>query len=122
MLRLLNRVIAAPGQICAPPVPAANIAQIDGLRQALRNELERQPVDETAAKNLALELAYTRYAAIGNQEYETMRLRQLFERYAPMDTLDAELLRSAVSAVRMRRGKVILRLKNGQIIEGSQSP
>lgn len=122
VLRLLNRVIADPGQICAPPVPAANIAQIGGLRQALRNELERQPVDETAAKNLALELAYTRYAAIGNQEYETMRLRQLFERYAPMDTLDAELLRSAVSAVRMRRGKVILRLKNGQIIEGSQSP
>lgn len=122
VLRLLNRVIADPGQICAPPVPAANIAQIDGLRQALRNELERRPVDETAAKNLALELAYTRYAAIGNQEYETMRLRQLFKRYAPMDTLDAELLRSAVSAVRMRRGKVILRLKNGQIIEGSQSP
>ena len=96
--------------------------QINNLRLALKQELEQQPVDEDAAKNLALELASVRYAGIGDQEYETVRLRRLFEQYTtPIQELDAALLRSAVSAVRMRRCSISILLKNGQIIERSRA-
>lgn len=122
VLRLLNRVITDPDQICMAPGPSADMTLINGLQDTLQGELERRPVDEETAKKLALELAAARYAVIGNQEYETVRLRRLFGRYSPLDELDAELLLSAVSTIQLRRGKVTLRLKNGQIIEGSRSP
>lgn len=96
--------------------------QINNLSRALKQELERQPVNEDAAKNLALELASARYTGIGDQEYETVRLRRLFGEYTtPMQELDAALLRSAVSAVRMRRCSISILLKNGQIVERSRA-
>ena len=122
VLRLFNNLIADPEQICTPKVPKADTMQINNLRLALKQELEQQPVDEDAAKNLALELASVRYAGIGDQEYETVRLRRLFEQYTtPIQELDAALLRSAVSAVRMRRCSISILLKNGQIIERSRA-
>ena len=121
VLRLLNYVITDPDQIRVPPVPAADTTLIADLQIALRNELERQPVDELAAKALVQKLTSARYLAIGNQEYETMRLRFLFQDHAPMDKLDADLLRATVFSIQLRRDKVTICLKNGQIMEGSQS-
>jgi hypothetical protein len=121
VLRLLNSLITAPEQICMPQIPVQDEAQISGISQALKNALEQQPVDEDTAKRLALELAAARYAGIGDQEYETVRLRQLFRQHIPMQELDASLLRSAVSAVWMRRSSISIHLKNGQIIERSRA-
>ncbi len=121
VLILLNNLIASPEKIQTPQAPPADRCQIDVLQQALNHELEQQPVDEESAKALAMELVSTRFSLIGDQAYETERLRRLFARYASMTKLDAELLRFAVSAVRLRRGSVILRLKNGQVIERSTS-
>lgn len=120
VLRLLNSLIAAPEQICVTEIPMADTAQINGLSQALEQELEQQPVNEDAAKKLALELAAARYAGIDDQEYETVRLQRLFRQHPPMQELDAALLRSAVSEVRMRRGSISILLKNGQIVERSR--
>lgn len=121
VLRLLNSLIAAPEQICMPQIPVQDEAQISGISQALKNALEQQPVDEDTAKRLALELASARYAGIGDQEYETVRLRRLFEQCTPMRELNAEVLRSTVSAVWMRRSSISIHLKNGQIIERSRA-
>lgn len=118
VLRLLNDLIAAPEKICVPEIAAEGPAQEENIGQALKAELENQPVNEDAAKSLALELASARYAAIGNQEYETMRLRWLFMRYTPMQELGAEILRSAVASIHLRRGQITIRLKNGQMVGG----
>lgn len=83
----------------------------------LSEMLEQQPIDETAAKNLILRLAAERYADIGNEEYETVRLRRLFSSMQPSAELDAELLKSTVAKVIVTRESVQLKLKNGQTIE-----
>ena len=56
------------------------------------------------------------YNAIGNEEYETERLRRLFTAFECTAELNAELLQSTVSAVLVTHQTVRLQLKNGQII------
>ena len=85
-------------------------------REELTSALERQPIDEDNARALLLQLAAEQYDAIGNTEYETVRLRRLLTGRKPMTELDAELLQSAVSAVLVTQQAVRLQLKNGQII------
>ena len=69
------------------------------------------------ARALLLQLAAEQYDAIGNTEYETVRLRRLLTGRKPMPELDAELLQSAVSKVRVTNKCVTVTLKNGQTIE-----
>ena len=78
--------------------------------------LNTQPLDEDAARSLICKLAQEQYDAIGNEEYETERLRRLFAAFECTAELNAELLQSAVSAVLVTRQTVRLQLKNGQII------
>ena len=63
-----------------------------------------------------------RYDAIGNTEYETVRLRRLLTGRMPMPEPDAELLQSAVSKVRVTNKCVTVTLKNGQVIERRDEP
>ena len=121
VLRLLNKLIASPEKICLPQLPPADRCQIDVLQQDLSSELDQQPVNEESAKSLAMELAATRFSVIGDQAYETERLRRLFAQHVSMPELDAELLRSAVSAIYIRKDNVTIRLKNGQTIERSST-
>ena len=84
VLRLLNLLIMEPQQISAPqPIPAS-LNRVLELRSALDHELEQQPINEDAVKRLTMELASAQYEEIGSQEYETERLRHLFQRQAPM--------------------------------------
>ena len=82
----------------------------------LDDVLNTQPLDEDAARSLICKLAQEQYNAIGNEEYETERLRRLFAAFECTAELNAELLQSAVSAVLVTRQTVRLQLKNGQII------
>ncbi len=61
--------------------------------------LNTQPLDEDAARSLICKLAQEQYDAIGNEEYETERLRRLFTAFECTAELNAELLQSTVSAV-----------------------
>ena len=88
-------------------------------QEALDNALEQQPIDEDSAKVLILRLAAEQYAALGNEEYETNRLRRLFSAFECVAELNADLLKNTVSEVLVTRQNVKLRLKNGQIIERS---
>ena len=82
----------------------------------LEEILEQQPIDEERAKSLILKIATEQYEALGDEEYETIRLRRLF---ATSEKMTAELLRSAVTTVEVVDCQVRRLLKNGQVIERS---
>ena len=88
-------------------------------QEALNDTLAQQPIDEDSAKVLILRLAAEQYAALGNEEYETNRLRRLFSAFECVAELNADLLKSTVSEVLVTRQNVKLQLKNGQVIERS---
>lgn len=118
VISLLNGLIEAPDQIeCPPsrpmPMPKAQ-AELDAL-------LDQQPVDEGRAKRLIFQTVSEQYEAIGNQEYETQRLRRMFTNAEKSNELNAELLRSTVAEVLVTPKLVKLRLKNGQTIGGGDS-
>ena len=112
--RLLGRLTEQPERITQPertPKPTHTNTQAE-----LDDILNTQPLDEDAARSLICKLAQEQYDAIGNEEYETERLRRLFAEFECTAELNAELLQSTVSAVLVTRQVVRLQLKNGQII------
>lgn len=113
---LLNALMRNPGRICA--TIQSNTAD-SKTQKKLEEALRQQPVDEEYARTLVFQQAMEQYAVIGNQEYETERLRRLFDGFQCSPQPDAALLKSAVSAVIVTAESVRLRLKNGQIIERS---
>ena len=111
---LLGRLAEQPERITQPekqptPIHSTTQAELDEI-------LNTQPLDEAAARNLICKLAQEQYDAIGNEEYETERLRRLFTAFECTAELNAELLQSTVSAVLVTHQAVRLQLKNGQII------
>lgn len=111
---LLGRLAEQPARITQPertskPTYTNTQGELDGI-------LKTQPLDENAARSLICKLAQEQYDAIGNEEYETKRLRRLFTAFECTAELNAELLQSTVSAVLVRHQKVRLQLKNGQLI------
>ena len=114
VMYLLGRLTEKPERITQPtetPAPTHTNTQAE-----LDEVLNTQPLDEDAARSLICKLAREQYDAIGNEEYETERLRRLFAAVECTAELNAELLQSAVSAVLVTRQAVRLQLKNGQII------
>ena len=111
---LLGRLAEQPERITQPqkePTPIHNTTQAE-----LDDILSTQPLDEDAARSLICKLAQEQYEAIGNEEYETERLRRLFSAFECTAELNAELLQSTVSAVLVTCQTVRLQLKNGQLI------
>ena len=117
---LLNELIRCPDRVRPSASQAA--AACGKTQEELNSALERQPIDEDNAKALLLQLAAEQYDAIGNTEYETVRLRRLFAGCKPMTEPDAELLQSAVSKVRVTNNCMTVTLKNGQTIERRDQP
>ena len=118
VLGVLNRLAANTSLIRTLDPPEDEPVQIRVLHRKLTDLLKEAPVDEAAARRTALDLAAQRLDAIGPEEYETARLRRVFEKAAPMESLDAELLRNSVRAITIQKRRAIVELKNGQIIEG----
>ena len=117
---LLNELIRSPDRIQPPAFQAT--ATCGKMRAELISALEQQPIDEDNARTLILRLAAEQYAAIGNTEYETVRLRRLLTDRKPMAELEAELLQSAASKVSVTNKCVAVTLKNGQVIERKEQP
>ena len=114
VMYLLGRLTEKPERITQPteaPAPTHTNTQAE-----LDEVLNTQPLDEDAARSLICKLAQEQYDDIGNEEYETVRLRRLFAAFECTAELNAELLQSTVSAVLVTRQTVRLQLKNGQII------
>ena len=111
---LLGRLVEQPERITQPEKQATSMHS--STQAELDDILNTQPLDENAARSLICKLAQEQYDAIGNEEYETERLRRLFTAFECTAELNAELLQRTVSAVLVTRQAVRLQLKNGQII------
>lgn len=119
---LLNRLAGKPERIRPPLAVRANPAEERLLQRELDAIMEKQPVDEAAAKERIRAIAAAQYCGIGSGEYETERLRRAFARLSPMAELDAEFLQSVVSGIRFCGGEPMeIRLKNGQIIREGEA-
>ena len=115
VIGLLNGLIEAPDQIKCPPSKTMAILK---AQTELDTLLDQNPVDEEQAKHLIFQTASEQYEAIGDQEYETQRLRRLFMGAEKSNELDAELLKSAVAKVLVAPQPIKLKLKNGQMVGG----
>ena len=119
---LLNELIRCPDRI-QPAVSQVVGAACGKTREELTTALERQPIDEDNARALLLQLAAEQYDAIGNTEYETVRLRRLLTGRKPMTELDCgAAAKHGVQSVRVTNKCVTVTLKNGQTIERRDQP
>ena len=118
VLGLLNRLIQRPELITCPVPEAKPPSEVDKMRRELDELLHRPPVDEVQTRDLAFRLAALQLNAIGPEEYETLRLRRLFQGRAPMAELEQELLQERVRGITVSNGTVTVLLKNNQTLEG----
>lgn len=118
VLDLLNHLIGHPEMIQGPEKVVTGSAKAAELSLDLEAALDRHPMDEDLVRRLILDLAAAEYEAIDSRVYETERLRRIIAKAAPMGTLDADLLRTAVSRIKIDRKTITLYLKNGQAVEG----
>ena len=118
VLGLLNRLCQAPEGIQCPRTEAEAPPAVQAQRRELDTLLRTPPVDEGAARAMALRLAAEQLDAIGPEEYETLRLRRLFQDRPPMAELDRDLLHESVRRITCHGGRVCLLLKNNQTVKG----
>ena len=95
---------------------AASKGKAGILQDQLVQVLAVQPIDEERAKQLIYDIASEEYSQLGNSEYETRQLRELFERAIPMTKLDAGIIKASISKVVIDGDKVRVLLKNSQTI------
>ncbi len=117
ILALLHWLIRQPECVRLPSLVQANSEEERRLRHELDALMSRQPVEEETAKSTAYALAAARLNAIGSEDYETLRIKEVLA----SEISPHELLKNIASAVLIRPdGSVGLRLKNKQIIERSK--
>ena len=118
VLGALNRLIRHPELITCPVLEDEPLPETKKLRRELDELLHRPPVDEEQARDLAFRLTALQLDAIGPEEYETLRLRRLFQNRQPMMELEQELLHESVRHITVSNGTVTVLLKNNQTLEG----
>lgn len=111
---LLDVLLQTPTLIEQPL--RCQLRNTSSIQTELDEILEQQPIDEERAKSVILKVAAEQFEALGDEEYETIRLRRQFNAATEPS---AELLKSTVAEVVVDQRQVRLRLKNGQIIERS---
>lgn len=115
--KALNHLIDDPLQISMAASAVCDTAEIRQLQQELDTLLQTPPVDEDAARQKALEVASLKLASVKTEEYESHRLRSVFETHPKMDALDAALLKQSLRKIECHGDTVCLLLKNGQWLE-----
>ena len=118
VLYLLNKLATAPEQIKTPDAPPAQSDRLRILKTELDDLLARLPVDEERTREKLKEIVVAMYETVDPREYETYRMKRLFQKEHPRTELDALLIAKTISAVLTdSNGKVKLKLKNEQVIE-----
>ena len=118
VLCLLNSLAINPERIVTPKTPRGSSKRLDTLKSELEELISQLPVDENRAREVLQEIAAEMYADIDPREYETQRLRRLFQKEVLRSELDANLITMSVSAVLVDgNGNVKIKLKNDQIVE-----
>ena len=118
VLYLLNHLSAHPEQIETPDPPKPPPSRLEELKSELEELIGQLPVDEERAWVVLQEVAAAMYEAMDPREYETQRMRRVFQKEGLHSELDANLIAANISAVMVdSNGKVKIQLKNDQTIE-----
>lgn len=117
VLFLLNELARNPERIETPRMQKPQSGQAETLKAELDTLLEQFPVDGEQARKMLLDTAAAMYECIDPREYETHRMRCLFQKESPRNELDALLIGMTITAVYAdSNGEVRIQLKNDQII------
>ena len=116
VLEVMNGLVQDPMQVTNPVTQIHASDDLRRLKSALEDELDKSSVDEEAANALIFQIAAAQYEALDSGEYETHRLRRIFEKCGPMQALDTELIQNTIRKIHTNHGKVEIELQNGQII------
>lgn len=121
LTELLAQLIRKAPDIRIPEfVP--DTASTQGLEAKLSQLLSGNEFDENASKAKTMALTAAQFEALGSEDYETMKIKYLLSNKEQDGELDAVLLFDIASAILIYpTGAVSLKLKNGQIIERSDS-
>ena len=117
VLKILNQMVDDPQIIKIETSGVPTTEDIRRLQQELDTLLQTPPVDEDTARQKALEVASLKLASVKTEEYESHRLRSVFETHPKMDALDAALLKQSLRKIECHGDTVCLLLKNGQWLE-----
>ena len=119
ILAAMNHLIRNPDAIQAPASAPPNHTHHFRAQRELEAVMNQQPIDEDRAAELIRARAEAEYDMIGDDKYETARLRRIFQQAEPIEELAAEMLRKTVACISVEIKRVTLILKNNQIIEVS---
>ena len=117
LLDLLNRLIVDPHLIHSPVHETVEQIELFRTRRDLEDAISQQPVDEELASQLIYKQAELEYAILGDEEYETEKLRRFFAKSDPIKELSADMLRQTVARISVDIKCISVTLKNNQIIE-----
>ena len=117
VLKILNQMVDDPQIIKIETSGVPTTEDIRRLQQELDTLLQTPPVDEDTARQKVLEVASLKLASVKTEEYESHRLRGVFETHPKMDALDAALLKQSLRKIECHGDTVCLLLKNGQWME-----
>ena len=117
VLKILNQMVDDPQIIKIETSGVPTTEDIRRLQQELNTLLQTPPVDEDTARQKVLEVASLKLASVKTEEYESHRLRGVFETHPKMDALDAALLKQSLRKIECHGDTVCLLLKNGQWLE-----
>lgn len=117
VLFLLNELARDPERIETPRMKNQQSGQVEILKAELENLLAQFPVDGEQARKMLFDTAAAVYECIDPREYETHRMKRLFQKESPREELDALLIGMTITAVLAdSNGEVRIQLKNEQII------
>lgn len=119
-LALLNGLVRHPESIASSQAEIEEQEEDGKLRGELDEVLRTPPVNGEQARALAFQIAEHRLTAIGEEEYETIRLQRLFRNHPTMDKLERQILRESIRQITYRGKGIQVRLKNSQIMKGGQ--
>lgn len=119
VLSIINAMICDPNLIKIQKVVSEE-SETAMLQQKFDDLLLIQPIDEVRAKHLIFQMASTRYSAIDNSEYETVRLQRIISGNKPQTDLDAYLLAKVVDKIIVNKNSTRVILKNGQVISSEE--
>lgn len=122
VLYLMNTLANNPERIETPQIQMKHDPQVEKLQVELETIMNDFPADEKRVVEILQQIAAAMYEEIDPREYETARMRTVFQKEKPRAELDADLIASNISAVLVDgNGKVRIKLKNEQIVERGET-
>lgn len=119
ILAAMNHLIRNPDAVQHPASKPADQTRHFRTQRELEALMNQQPINEERAAQLIRARAEAEYDMITDDEYETERLRRIFQQTESIEELSAELLRKTVANIGVELKRVTLTLKNNQTIEVS---